>query len=202
MRLFSPPQLQLCCRLQQQLQGCAGGLLSALQSSSLLQKLGVPEGHSSSNSGCSAGSTIWQSQGPLRHMAGRTHKLSLKKANNKASWLAVQQYFKKKLPMPQEKAATQPQQHGPVIETALPPLPSLPEPPLYQKIGRITGPYAVAPQVGWDEALASGEQSGGAVVFLSPRQCCLRRALQPQSGLLSLRVATSMPCWYYKAHSN
>jgi hypothetical protein len=77
-------------------------------------------------------------------MAGRTHSLSLKKANNKASWMAVAPYLKQQ---PDAKKAQQ--QKAEVTQTAIPPLPTLDEPVLYQRIGKITGPYSVGTQVGW-----------------------------------------------------
>jgi hypothetical protein len=76
-------------------------------------------------------------------MAGRTHSLSLKKANNKASWMAVAPYLKQQ---PDVKKVQQ--QAAEVIQTAIPALPVLDEPVLYQCIGRITGPYSVGAQVG------------------------------------------------------
>jgi hypothetical protein len=84
-------------------------------------------------------------------MAGRSHKLSLKKANNKASWLAVQPYLPQQEQQQQSDSTDQLQQRqSQVIQTAIPPLPVLEEPMLYQRIGKITGPYRVGPQVGTD----------------------------------------------------
>lgn len=80
----------------------------------------------------------------VRGMAGRTHKLSLKKANNKASWLAVAPYLEQQQPGGSAEAMQQQR----VIQSAIPPLPTLEEPVLYQRIGRITGPYSVGAQVG------------------------------------------------------
>lgn len=78
----------------------------------------------------------------VRGMAARTHKLSLKKANNRASWMAVQPFLEQQ---PQQEHEKQPL--PPPIDTALPPLPVQHEPPLHRRIGRITGPYAVVRQV-------------------------------------------------------
>lgn len=91
-------------------------------------------------------SSRWQQAGcasSVRGMAGRTHKLSLKKANNKASWLAVAPYLDQQQP----GGSDEPMQQQRVIQSAIPPLPALEEPVLYQRIGRITGPYSVGAQV-------------------------------------------------------
>jgi hypothetical protein len=100
-------------------------------------------GTTSSNS-----SSRWQQPGCsascVRGMSGRAHKLSLKKANNKASWLAVAPYLQRDQPGSDE---VEQQQRPEVIQSAIPPLPTLEEPVLYQRIGRITGPYSVGTQV-------------------------------------------------------
>lgn len=103
----------------------------------------------SSVGGSSSGLEQWQScAGSVRGMAGRTHKLSLKKANNRASWMAVAPYLENQQQQQQAgDALSQQQQQAPVIQTAIPPLPVLEEPVLYQRIGRITGPYSVGTQV-------------------------------------------------------
>lgn len=97
-------------------------------------------------------SNSWNSQlpgcGSVRSMAGRSHKLSLKKANNKASWLAVQPYLPQQEQQQQSDSDQLQQRQSQVIQTAIPPLPVLEEPMLYQRIGKITGPYRVGPQVG------------------------------------------------------
>lgn len=107
----------------------------------------------------SSSSSSWQQAGcasSVRGMAGRTHKLSLKKANNKASWLAVAPYLQREQQQqPGGSDAAMQQQR--VIQSAIPRLPTLDEPVLYQRIGRITGPYSVGAQV---RAFTSGTQLG------------------------------------------
>eukprot|EP00879_Flechtneria_rotunda_P008553 GHRR01008960.1.p1 GENE.GHRR01008960.1~~GHRR01008960.1.p1 ORF type:complete len:295 (+),score=104.38 GHRR01008960.1:1166-2050(+) len=81
----------------------------------------------------------------VRHMAGRTHKLSLKKHNNRASWAAAQPYVEQAA---LQQGSQQQQQLSKVqpIRTGIPELPKLEEPLHYRKIGRITGPYTITPQ--------------------------------------------------------
>ena len=101
--------------------------------------------------GCSSSSTPWSSSqwGSVRCMSRAPHKLSLKKANNKASWLAVQPFLQQQEEQPDSSSDQLLQQRqSQIVQTAIPPLPVLDEPMLYQRIGRITGPYRVGPQVG------------------------------------------------------
>lgn len=121
------PQLSTCLNLLSEVQQLAAAALG------------------SNNNSSSSWASQLQSCGSVRHMAGRTHSLSLKRANNKASWMAVAPYLKQQ---PDTKKAQQ-QQAAEVIQTAIPPLPTLDEPVLYQRIGKITGPYSVGAQVGW-----------------------------------------------------
>jgi large subunit ribosomal protein L21 len=86
----------------------------------------------------------------VRLMGGRTHKLSLKRPNNRASWLAVQPFLKEKPPAAADKA--------PVIESAIPALPKLREPPPLRLIGKITGPYAVSRQAAFAVMQSSSAQ--------------------------------------------
>jgi hypothetical protein len=160
--------------LQQHQQQCGGVvtpvMTAALQSAQqlLMQQAALAHGSSSWQPAATLllQPNSWHS---VRAMGGRSHKLSLKKENNRASWLAVQPFLRDEQQQQQQQqgdgcgvghaGATpharqrqqrqqqQRQQLGPVIDSALPPLPVQQEPPLYQKIGRITGPYAVAQQV-------------------------------------------------------
>lgn len=129
----------------------------------------------------SSSSSSWTGQSAgcasVRYMAGRTHKLSLKRANNKASWMAVAPYVEQQQP---DSDALQ-QRRGELIQSAIPPLPVLEEPVLYQRIGRITGPYSVGAQVGVVHcAAAAGNQSA---VLSAHRSMQYKAILQPACGV-------------------
>jgi hypothetical protein len=126
--------------LQQQPQ--ANQITCTLPYLSDLQQLAAAALHGNNSSSWASPQTAC---GSVRHMAGRTHKLSLKKANNRASWLAVAPFLQQQEQPGSDQVQ---QQHSQVIQSAIPPLPVLQEPALYHKIGTITGPYSVGAQVG------------------------------------------------------
>jgi large subunit ribosomal protein L21 len=91
-------------------------------------------------------------------MAGRSgHKLSLKRANNQASWAAVQPFLEQQQGQPDQVAAAAAAKPPP-IQTAIPPLPQLEEPEQHRKIGRITGPYSITRQAAFAVVETGGSQ--------------------------------------------
>ncbi|KAF6259378.1 ribosomal protein L21-like protein [Scenedesmus sp. NREL 46B-D3] len=101
-------------------------------------------------------------------MAGRSgHKLSLKRANNKASWAAVQPFLEQEQRQPDQAAAAGAAAAAaaklPPIKSAIPPLPQLDEPEQHRRIGRITGPYSITRQ-----AAFAVVESGGAQFKVTP----------------------------------
>jgi large subunit ribosomal protein L21 len=93
-------------------------------------------------------------------MAGRSgHKLSLKRANNKASWAAVQPFLEQQQRQPdQVAAAAAAAAKLPPIQSAIPSLPRLEEPEQHRKIGRITGPYSITRQAAFAVVESGGAQ--------------------------------------------
>jgi hypothetical protein len=90
----------------------------------------------------------------VRSYAKHPQAVLLKRANLRASREAVEPFLDK----PPSNAAALAAPKGAVIDTAIPPLPVVPEPVHYQRIGRITGPYSIKPQLAF------------AVVQLGPNQ--------------------------------
>jgi large subunit ribosomal protein L21 len=94
-------------------------------------------------------------------MAGRSgHKLSLKRANNQASWAAVQPFLEQQQQPDHAAAAAAAAAAAklPPIQSAIPPLPQLEEPELHRKIGRITGPYSITRQAAFAVVESGGSQ--------------------------------------------
>lgn len=143
-------------------------------------------------------SNSWGTQlpacGSVRSMAGRTHKLSLKKANNKASWMAVQPYLQQEQ---QQQSDQLQQRRAQVIQSAIPALPVLEEPILYQRIGKITGPYRVGPQVGvlavvLHVGFASSQPRRGRHTVSHPQLLCSRHVCSDrQAGSAAASVQSS-----------
>lgn len=121
-------------------------------------------GNNSSSSSCCCWGSPQAACASVRHMAGRTHKLSLKKSNNRASWMAVAPFLQQQ---EQQPGSDQMQLQRQVIQSALPPLPVLKEPVLYQKIGTIAGPYSVGAQVGPGRC-----HEGSQLLSACSRACC------------------------------
>lgn len=91
-------------------------------------------------------------------MSGPTHKLSLKRANNKASWQAVQPFLQDQQQQQPKGGTGVPRQRPNPIVTAIPPLPQLQEPAEYRKIGKLTGPYSVTQQAAFAVIQTGGSQ--------------------------------------------
>ncbi|WIA37505.1 hypothetical protein OEZ86_014417 [Tetradesmus obliquus] len=96
----------------------------------------------------------------VRHMAGRSgHKLSLKRANNQASWAAVQPFLEQRQPdQAAAAAAAAAAAKSQQIQSAIPPLPQLQEPEHNRKIGCITGPYSITRQAAFAVVESGGSQ--------------------------------------------
>lgn len=90
-------------------------------------------------------------------MGGRTHKLSLKRANNKASWAAVQPFLEQQQGTGQSTTARAQQKSQPIL-TAIPELPKQREPAQHRKIGKLTAPYAITQQAAFAVIETGGSQ--------------------------------------------
>jgi large subunit ribosomal protein L21 len=113
-------------------------------------------------------SVAWNPSSQARGMARRSgHKLSLKRANNAASWAAAAPSLPPEhpgrrrrrrgddgMPPPSGEALPPP----PPIESGIPPLPKLQEPLDHVHIGRITGPYRISKQHAFAVIASGGTQ--------------------------------------------
>lgn len=90
-------------------------------------------------------------------MAGRTHKLSLKRANNRASWAAVRPFLQQQQQQ-QPALAETPKPKLQPIQSAIAPLPQVEAAEQYRKIGCITGPYSVTRQAAFAVLQSGGSQ--------------------------------------------
>lgn len=88
---------------------------------------------------------------------GTLHKLSLKRANNKASWDAVRPFLEDQQPKQQHNRRQRKERATP-IHSAIPELPKLDEPAHYRKIGKLTAPYSIAQQAAFAVVETGGSQ--------------------------------------------
>lgn len=97
-----------------------------------------PAGHAA------AASIAGSSSSPLQAFvrAYRSNRRSMKPLNTAASWLAVEPFLP---PVPEEEQQRRGRyQRAPVVDTCIPPIPEVPRPDVYKRVGTITGEYRLA----------------------------------------------------------